>query len=373
MHAHTGRLLRALAGAAPPVLPLLLCGLALFALSPGPARAQVPATMSYQGRLTDDGGAAVPDGAHDLAFTLYDDPVAGNTLWTESQAAVPVTGGIFSVLLGSVTPLALAFDQPYWLAVSVDGGAELSPRTPLASSPYALSLRMPLPANSVDATSIVDEPGLAQTHVAGFVLIGGAGDTHYRDMLSVTITTPAAGYIVVTGETDLVIECSTVIGVQISETSHPVQDDAHYWLAGGTGSGVAPGYVPACMHRTYFKPAGTYTFYLQGRNGNFTPCIPQGFNSTLIATFLPTSYGSVSTVADAVGGGGSTSGSALEPDRDRASYGPTVDLRDLELRAAKARADAERAERELAQARLRDRLHAHATTGGARTGAPAKP
>jgi hypothetical protein len=102
------------------------------------AQSQIPMTMSYQGVLTDGSGTPVADGNYDITFKLYDTSAGGSALWTETQT-VAVMGGIFSAILGSTTPIDIAFDRPYWLGVSVDGGAELSPRRALTSSPYSLN------------------------------------------------------------------------------------------------------------------------------------------------------------------------------------------------------------------------------------------
>ena len=80
-----------------------VCAVLSMLLS-GVAGAGVPRTMSYQGLLTTAAGAAVPDGTHNLQFALYNVPSGGAALWTETQNAVPVTGGLVAVVLGSVTP-----------------------------------------------------------------------------------------------------------------------------------------------------------------------------------------------------------------------------------------------------------------------------
>jgi hypothetical protein len=115
----------------------------------------VPRTMSYQGVLTDSAGNISPEGSHDFTFRIYDDPGSqGRPLWEESHAAVPVTRAGFSVILGASTssphPLNLPFDEPYWLGISIDGGAELVPRVRLASVPYSLR------AAAVQDSSITD-------------------------------------------------------------------------------------------------------------------------------------------------------------------------------------------------------------------------
>src|SRR5262245_3177230 len=118
---------------------ILACSFVLFVLAL-PAVAQIPMTMSYQGVLTDNAGGIPPDGSHSFTFTIYDNAVGGTTLWTETQSR-PVTRGGFDALLGSVNPLTIAFDKPYYLGIQVDGGAELTPRTPLATSPYSFNTK----------------------------------------------------------------------------------------------------------------------------------------------------------------------------------------------------------------------------------------
>jgi hypothetical protein len=47
---------------------------------------------------------------------------------------------VYSVALGTVTPLTPNFDVPYWLGVTVGTGVEMQPRMALTAAPYALSL-----------------------------------------------------------------------------------------------------------------------------------------------------------------------------------------------------------------------------------------
>ena len=74
------------------------------------ASAQIPPLIAYGGEITDPSGQAI-NGTLDFTFRLYagaqgDDPVATPTpAWEETHAGVAVTGGNFSVLLGSVVPL----------------------------------------------------------------------------------------------------------------------------------------------------------------------------------------------------------------------------------------------------------------------------
>ncbi len=100
--------------------------------------AQVPQTLHYQGVLADAEGAAVADGSYSVTFRMYNVSSGGSALWEETNS-VDVKKGIFSVTLGGIVSLNLPFDEQYWLAMAVQGEAELSPRVPLASSAYSLN------------------------------------------------------------------------------------------------------------------------------------------------------------------------------------------------------------------------------------------
>jgi len=102
------------------------------------ASAQVPRTISYQGVLTNSGTAA--NGKHLITVALYDAMSGGTMLYQESQE-ITIAEGIFNIEIGSQSPipLTLAFDLPYYLGVSVDGNAEMTPRIALSAAPYALT------------------------------------------------------------------------------------------------------------------------------------------------------------------------------------------------------------------------------------------
>ena len=328
--------------------------LAVAVMVPVIAGAAVPRTMSYQGVLSDNLGAPLPDGPHNLSFALYATDVGGAPLWSEAQTAVQVSRGYFSVTLGSVTALDTPFDQPYWLEVAVDGGAALQPRIALAASPYALSVQTPLPPGTLYSNSLINGPGIAQ-NASNTGAIGGAGNATYANALSVTITTPGPGYVLVSAHTTLVVLCNTYVGMQITETSNGPADGTHVVLGGGAGPGLSSdGYIPASFQRTYFKNAGTYTFYLQGRNANFTSCIPYMYNPVLTALYVPTSYGSVISAPDGAAQG--SAGPAMAPGADPPAQIPPaamVDLRDLELRALRSEVQTKQLRRDLEQARAK--------------------
>ncbi|MCU0611878.1 MAG: hypothetical protein MUE60_08835, partial [Candidatus Eisenbacteria bacterium] len=105
---------------------------------PGAAVAEIPQVISYQGKVTDAGGAPVADGTYTMWFRIYDAVSGGNLVWDSGAQSVALTGGIFSVLLGEspMPALTLDFSQDYWLGV-VFSGTSQTPRQRLASVGYA--------------------------------------------------------------------------------------------------------------------------------------------------------------------------------------------------------------------------------------------
>ena len=119
------------------IRPLLFSLLLLFCAAFNHTCAQ--ATMSIQGILKKTDGSAVSDGTYNMTFRLYQEATGGTSIWTEQQSDVEVSSGIYSTILGNITPLSPEFSQIYFLGVSI-GAAELTPRIRLTSAPYALSL-----------------------------------------------------------------------------------------------------------------------------------------------------------------------------------------------------------------------------------------
>ncbi|MDD3905376.1 MAG: hypothetical protein PHS46_02470 [Candidatus Omnitrophica bacterium] len=100
------------------------------------ASAAIPHLMNFQGKATDKAGAPL-SGTYNLTFRIYDAETGGAAKWSETQTGVQITNGIFQVQLGSVTALTLSFDVPYWISLEINTDGEMSPRTRLASVPYA--------------------------------------------------------------------------------------------------------------------------------------------------------------------------------------------------------------------------------------------
>ena len=109
-----------------------------------------PGLINYQGKLADSEGELVTD-TLSFTFSIYDVASGGTPLWTETHPAVFVWGGIYDVLLGSVTPVPEAiFWDPVpgsngirragdrWLQVQVGPSCTIEPRQRLAAVAYAI-------------------------------------------------------------------------------------------------------------------------------------------------------------------------------------------------------------------------------------------
>ena len=157
---------------------------ALLAVTSG-LGAQIPRTISYQGILADSQGNLLPDGVHAITIRFYSTISGGGPLYTETHSAVPVVRGLFNLIIGSSTPIpgTLAFDRAYFLGVSIDGGAELEPRTPITASPYAFYAQTAGQASSLAegatgvVTSLNDLQGRVTWKAGGSALITKSDDT----------------------------------------------------------------------------------------------------------------------------------------------------------------------------------------------------
>lgn len=134
------------------------------------AAAGVNQTLSFQGRLLNSSGSAVPDGYYNIQFKIYQDgtgTTAGDTGgildWTETYLnnggnnGVYVQDGFFSVNLGSQTPFGTSVDwndDTLWLSMNVAGSStscttfnsgtcvadgEMLPMRRITSTPYAMN------------------------------------------------------------------------------------------------------------------------------------------------------------------------------------------------------------------------------------------
>ena len=131
----------------------------------------IPKLINYQGILEDAGGNPVTT-TTSVIFAIWDDPAAGDSLWSETQSVTPDAEGRFNVLLGSVSSIpvsALAVNAAY-LSMKVDADAEMAPRTQLVSVAYAYRPGTVDGASGGNITSNVSiGPGHTNTGTHAFV------------------------------------------------------------------------------------------------------------------------------------------------------------------------------------------------------------
>ena len=109
--------------------------------------AEVPGEVSYQGVLLDEDG--IPsEGPVDLLIRFYDGAVDGNIVFEEEHNGVELTRGVYSIKIGtglvpgtedSTGGISVAPNiSQLWLAVTVNNGEELMPRTGIGSVIFAI-------------------------------------------------------------------------------------------------------------------------------------------------------------------------------------------------------------------------------------------
>lgn len=101
--------------------------------------------MNFQGRLTDNLGAARPGPIATLNFSIWDAPTAGNQVWGTQQLNADLIDGRFSVKLGDATGddgngnlLSESFGAPRYIQIQV-GTEPALPRQEVLSSPTAFA------------------------------------------------------------------------------------------------------------------------------------------------------------------------------------------------------------------------------------------
>ncbi len=113
---------------------------------PGLSWSASPAILNYQGKLSDSDGnpttATVP-----MVFGIYSAATGGAPLFTDTRAGVPVSNGIFNVLIGTGTLggsigdliQTVQTNTTLYLQVTVNG-TPLTPRQQLVASPFSLAV-----------------------------------------------------------------------------------------------------------------------------------------------------------------------------------------------------------------------------------------
>lgn len=226
---------------------IIVISVVLLLAMAGAASATVPRLMSFQGKLTNNADQPLT-GNYDFTFRIYGAATGGAALWTEVQAGVAVETGIYNVLLGSVTPLNLAFDTGYWLSVEIGADGEMSPRYRLTSAPYSLYS---------DTANAAVSGGASGARV----VYSGVFDTSYAG--DTVLTADAGGYGTITGR------YITVNVPEMTLTDPPIFSVFYDGLKGDTGGDLGLlmisrgfGYYEVSYAASWW---GTFVFIEQGK------------------------------------------------------------------------------------------------------------
>ena len=122
--------------------------ISLFLLAPFFMWAQTaPDMIAYQGRLSDAGGQPLDGVNVDLTFTFYETATGSTVLLSVLQEDVPVSSGMFNVMIGSGTVTAgtestlkevFQNHSQVWIGTKVNADPEMTPRLQVASAPFAM-------------------------------------------------------------------------------------------------------------------------------------------------------------------------------------------------------------------------------------------
>ncbi len=139
---------------------LLMAALILGAL---PVLAEdVPNTFTLQGVLRNATGEVI-NGQYSMIFTLYDAQTGGTVLWKEQHKNVIIENGVYTVVLGTVTPLPMdlfSTHKSVWMGVAIEGQNEFK-RIPLATVPFAFHARSANKAQGLECTGCITKDMLA--------------------------------------------------------------------------------------------------------------------------------------------------------------------------------------------------------------------
>lgn len=177
--------------AGPGCLKFLVLFFCLFC-GGGPARAEVPLKVNFQGRLVES-GAPVND-QRSFIFRIYDALTGGALLWTSQTHNVTVANGVFSVVLQTGTPVNLStgtFTGARYVSVSV-GGVTLAPRQEMLSVPYAL-VAQGLSADALIKPSNLDAGVLGPNVVASSTGVNSVSSTSIKDAAVTFVKISSAG------------------------------------------------------------------------------------------------------------------------------------------------------------------------------------
>jgi hypothetical protein len=153
----------------------------------GAARAEaatVPKTVNVQGVLR-DGVGGLESGSFQFTINVYSALTGGTSLWTQTQASIPVESGFFTLTLATndtgdktIADIVEQNASPLFVGVTLQGDASELPRIQLNTVPYAFV--------ADHATSVDNFGGVPASAVSN--LFGGAGGSCATGQLATGIS-----------------------------------------------------------------------------------------------------------------------------------------------------------------------------------------
>lgn len=134
------------------IIKSMLCATSLIACLAALAFAAVPQTINYQGYLKDANGPVSTTTS--ITFSLYNQATGGDMLWQETMNVTP-QNGIYSVQLGTQTPISSSLDNgpALYLGIKIGSENELPERHALTSVPFALRAELPVSTTVASSTN----------------------------------------------------------------------------------------------------------------------------------------------------------------------------------------------------------------------------
>lgn len=268
--------------------------------------AQIPSTMNYQGFLTDNNEVPI-DGSRNLKFEIYSVLIGGSVLWSESHFGVAISGGSFSVVLGSSSPLPqdIFESQQRFLQVEVNSTI-LSPRQPFTSSAYSFSSRIApnsissseLQNNSVGSSEIMPGSVGSAEHAANISLSPGGrldiGNSSGSSRGLFTYNVGGGGFFSIdANDGDEAVRITTTVnnpsgylevnrddGSRVIVATTTTTQGGFFQTYANDGSALATLSTIGTPSAGYFavrNDLGNVTFDIDGRTGNVATYSSQGF------------------------------------------------------------------------------------------------
>lgn len=219
------------------VLTLVLLALLLAS---APSQAVTLHLISHQGRLTTPAGDAVPDGPYLMKFQIYSDSLGGVALWNSGFQTVQVTDGLFTYILGKDVLFAadlFTISPDRWLGVTVGADPEITPRTRMVGSAYAM--------HAFNAGDVSDNIITSAKIVTGAIL-----DADVNNAANIAATKIA-------GTAATLSATQTYTGINSFDNTVIVRDSTFRADANGVtlGSGDAPGTTDLLLAQRHYNTA----------------------------------------------------------------------------------------------------------------------